>query len=274
MIILIVVAALWLAFRVVAVLQMVVCDPDEASPTGGGATVHPVPRDAVPDARDVAVPADRPTTLRTESDDIVRSCRELARFLDVWDATRRSRAGSGQPGRCTAGAGPQDSLLAPQDAVAPEPGAVGERRSGAADPPPAVGPTPAVGAAWWLAFANALRAAGASGRTPVVDVLPEVDPPALDGDPELDWATALRRTLYDTVPRPDGGPACLGGREDDAYLRGWDDAVDWVGQGHDAEAPTWGGVAYMTGWNDAVRAISGARVRATAWPSPATGFAA
>jgi hypothetical protein len=93
-------------------------------------------------------------------------------------------------------------------------------------------------------------------------------------DPRSEWLAALRETIIASVPRPESGPACLGGRDDDAYLRGWDDAVDWVSQGRDAQPPTWGGVAYMTGWNDAVRHIGLARRQARAWPTPAVGTAA
>jgi SPFH domain / Band 7 family len=67
---------------------------------------------------------------------------------------------------------------------------------------------------------------------------------------------AARKTILDTVPRPVAGPACLGGRGDAGYLRGWDDAVDWLAQGNEAHPPAWGDVPYMTGWNDASRAIA------------------
>jgi hypothetical protein len=69
----------------------------------------------------------------------------------------------------------------------------------------------------------------------------------------------VENTILDLVPRPAGGPSYLGGRDDAAYLRGWDDAVDWIGQGHGEDAPAWGGVAYMTGWKDAVKALAAAR---------------
>ncbi len=81
----------------------------------------------------------------------------------------------------------------------------------------------------------------------------------LAGGPRSEGAAPMRVSFLDALPRPDAGPPCLGGRDDDAYLRGWDDAVDWVGHDHDAQAPTWGGVAYMTGWNDAVQGIDQAR---------------
>jgi hypothetical protein len=63
-------------------------------------------------------------------------------------------------------------------------------------------------------------------------------------------------TIHSSVSRPVKGPSCLGGRGDAGYLRGWDDAVDWIGQGNQAQPPTWGDVAYMTGWNDASRAMA------------------
>ena len=73
-------------------------------------------------------------------------------------------------------------------------------------------------------------------------------------------------TILDLVPRPVGGPSYLGGRDDDAYLRGWDDAVDWIGQGNGEDAPAWGGVAYMTGWKDAVKALTAAGLGEQARP--------
>lgn len=65
-------------------------------------------------------------------------------------------------------------------------------------------------------------------------------------------------TVLDLVPRPVGGPSYFGGRDDDAYLRGWDDGVDWISKGNQEDAPAWGGVAYMTGWKDAVKACAAA----------------
>jgi SPFH domain / Band 7 family len=78
---------------------------------------------------------------------------------------------------------------------------------------------------------------------------------------------AVRKTILDSVPRPAAGPACLGGRGNAGYLRGWDDAVDWLGQGNQAHPPTWGDVAYMTGWNDASRALAKAGLGAKTWPA-------
>jgi hypothetical protein len=71
----------------------------------------------------------------------------------------------------------------------------------------------------------------------------------------------FRETVIDVLRRPDRGPACLGGRDDAAYLSGWQDAVDWIGRGQDAKAPTWGDLAYMTGWYDGVRDVAAQRAR-------------
>lgn len=79
------------------------------------------------------------------------------------------------------------------------------------------------------------------------------------GDVRREPADVDERSLFDSVPRPLAGPAYLGGREDAAYLRGWDDGFDWIRQGNEGGGPSWGGVAYMTGWNDAVKAIAKAR---------------
>ena len=66
-------------------------------------------------------------------------------------------------------------------------------------------------------------------------------------------------TVLDAVPRPTTGPAYLGGRDDAAYLRGWDDGVDWIRQGNPEREPSWSSAAYMTGWNDSVKAVAKAR---------------
>jgi hypothetical protein len=87
------------------------------------------------------------------------------------------------------------------------------------------------------------------------------------GDVGRDRAGGADRTVLDAVPRPVKGPPCLGGRGDAGYLRGWDDAVDWLGQGNRAQPPIWGDVAYMTGWNDASRAIAKARPGASTGPA-------
>ena len=73
-----------------------------------------------------------------------------------------------------------------------------------------------------------------------------------------------RTTVLDAVPRPTTGPAYLGGRDDAAYLRGWDDGVDWIRQGNPEREPSWSSAAYMTGWNDSVKAVAKAR-RLSAW---------
>lgn len=78
------------------------------------------------------------------------------------------------------------------------------------------------------------------------------------------------KAILSSVPRPVTGPACLGGRGDAGYLRGWDDAVDWIAKGNEANPPTWGDVAYMTGWNDATRAIAKAGQAAKTSPDPQT----
>ena len=70
---------------------------------------------------------------------------------------------------------------------------------------------------------------------------------------------AGRTTVLDGPPRPTTGPAYLGGRDDAAYLRGWDDGVDWIREGNPERAPSWSSAAYMTGWNDSIRAMAKAR---------------
>jgi hypothetical protein len=106
---------------------------------------------------------------------------------------------------------------------------------------------------------KALRTFAAGRRVPFVRIdrddgscMPAVD---LLGE----RAAATERTILDRLPRPLGGPAYLGSRDDAGYLRGWDDAVDWIRQGNQARPPSWGSAAYMTGWNDALRAIVKAR---------------
>ena len=85
---------------------------------------------------------------------------------------------------------------------------------------------------------------------------PDAGPEELAGDSRL---TASDRMILDHLPRPVTGPACLGGRDDAAYLRGWDAGVDWIRQGNPERAASWCTVAYMTGWNDSLRTISRAR---------------
>jgi hypothetical protein len=167
----------------------------------------------------------------------------------------------------------QDAPLTPTAAQATGPQDV---RSGPQDVTPADTPATEVGevalgvalaAAVWRELSNALRELAVCGL-PLVEPDGDDEPPERR-DPHREWVAALRTTILDAVSRPSSGPACLGGRDDEAYLRGWDDAVDWVSQGRDAQPPTWGDIAYMTGWNDAVRCIAAARRVATAWPTPA-----
>jgi hypothetical protein len=156
---------------------------------------------------------------------------------------------------------PQDAVFAPQDAAPAglEEGESSERESQA---------TPVTSMAVWREVAKGLRELAARGLLPA-EALGDDGEPAPAGDPHREWLSALRETIVETVPRPDAGPACFGGRDDDTYLRGWDDAVDWVSQGRDAQPPTWGDIAYMTGWNDALKHIAKARRCARAWPTPA-----
>jgi hypothetical protein len=143
---------------------------------------------------------------------------------------------------------PQDAVTGPRDAYGrPQDAALGDVTTEPAEAPVAVAKGPsAPTAARERATARKMRFVKPRRGMPV--------PPGAAGG-----RAALDRTIIDSVARPTGGPACLGGREDGAYLRGWDDAVDWIGQGNHDGAPTWGGVAYMTGWNDAVRAVAKAR---------------
>jgi hypothetical protein len=160
--------------------------------------------------------------------------------------------------------GPQDAPCVPQDAPGgPQDAARGDldegERSTSARPTPTCDPTFAITAAVWREVIKAVRELAARRRMPSIGVVRDNGPQALAGEPAGAWIAALHETILDRVSRPKAGPACLGGRADTAYLRGWDDAVDWIAQGHDAEAPTWGDVAYMTGWNDAVREVARAR---------------
>ena len=115
---------------------------------------------------------------------------------------------------------------------------------------------------------KAVRDLAAGRRLPFVKL--GRDDSSASGEPMRKRPATPDRTILDSVPRPVGGPSYLGGREDAAYLRGWDDAVDWIGQGNQPDAPAWGGVAYMTGWNDAVKAIARARRSAETSPTPPT----
>ncbi len=111
--------------------------------------------------------------------------------------------------------------------------------------------------------ASLATAEGPDGRrtlTLVVDPAPETGMPVAPEVPEepADPLTLLLAAL----PRPASGPAYLGGRDDDAYLRGWDDGVDWVREGNPERAPSWSSAAYMTGWNDSLRATNRMRCAA------------
>jgi hypothetical protein len=79
-------------------------------------------------------------------------------------------------------------------------------------------------------------------------------------DSTREEAGSRETSVLDSVLRPVRGPAYLGGRDDDVYLRGWDDAFDGARRGNRTNLPCWGSAAYMTGWNDAERAIAKARV--------------
>lgn len=161
-----------------------------------------------------------------------------------------------------AGGSPQDAPFAPQDAV---PGSRSEPEPSTASAPGMTFEPPAVIAmALWREVNGAVRELADSRRRRSASARVAGGDAATDGKPSVEWLTALHASIFDSVVRPVGGPPCLGGREDTAYLRGWDDAVDWLGRGHDAQAPTWAGVAYMTGWKDAVREVDRARRGAAA----------
>ena len=99
-----------------------------------------------------------------------------------------------------------------------------------------------------------------SGRRTAVVAPDRVTPSQVPGtDRTRQRAAAVEMTILDCVPRPVAGPAYFGGRDDDVYLRGWDDAIDWTRRGHEERGPSWGSAAYMTGWQDALRAIAKAR---------------
>ena len=206
MVVLVVLAAVWLAVRVIVGLRMVVRPPDRPSLTGERSPERE-PRDAV------------------------RASHERA-------------------------ASPQDARWSPQDAAPVEP-----REPTLAAPTPclaAVGLTLAIGLVAWQQLSSSVCAL-ATARMAAVAASRNNGPTTVTGAPSREWVTALHETIIDRVTRPDEGPACFGGRDSTAYLRGWDDAVDWIGKARDAAPPTWGDVAYMTGWSDAVRAIDRAR---------------
>lgn len=114
----------------------------------------------------------------------------------------------------------------------------------------------AIGSSVRRGTTKGVRDFAAGRRMSLVRLGRDESSPVPVGDPQRERAAASGKAIIDSVPRPVGGPSCLGGRGDAGYLRGWDDAVDWVGKGNQAQPPTWGDVAYMTGWNDASRAMA------------------
>ncbi len=106
---------------------------------------------------------------------------------------------------------------------------------------------------------KAFREFAAGCRMPLVMPGPDDASRVPDADLIRQRSATVERTILDSLPRPIGGPAYFGGRDDAGYLRGWDDAVDGIRRGNEANGPSWGSAAYMTGWNDAERAIARAR---------------
>ena len=170
--------------------------------------------------------------------------------------------------------GPQDARGYPQDAPLDQP--LGEpteaagastEPAGTASAPPTLRQVLALLVAAVVAArshrASLTTTEAADGRrmlTLVVDPAPETRTPV---DPEVPEEPADPLTLLlAALPRPASGPAYLGGRDDDAYLRGWDDGVDWVREGNPERAPSWSSAAYMTGWNDSLRAANKIRCAA------------
>lgn len=119
----------------------------------------------------------------------------------------------------------------------------------------------ALTASVWRDVTTAAGELAAVRRMPAAKLAHSADPQGLAGGPATDRVAVFRETIVDAVARPDGGPAYFGGRDDAIYLRGWDDAVDWIGRGQDAKSPRWGDIAYMTGWNHALRDVAKARRR-------------
>jgi hypothetical protein len=154
--------------------------------------------------------------------------------------------------------GPQDAPRGPQDAPGPT-----------IDPDP--DPDPATGErvlARWSSAVAVVRSGRADAvlteltggrRMSLVIVVRDRRSGRPDRADGAEPAAPSRSTILDTVPRPLTGPAYLGGRDDAAYLRGWDDGVDWIAEGNPMRGPSWSSAAYMTGWNDAVRALAKAR---------------
>lgn len=152
--------------------------------------------------------------------------------------------------------GLQDAPCGLQDAVHPDRVAVGSAAQARVVPAWSLILTLTAGAAWYAT--RGVRDRGFRRGLPLTEVTVD-DLSVATGEPAPEWVSAFRQRILDTVPRPQVGPVCFGGRDDTAYLRGWDDAVDWISQGHDAKAPSWSDVAHMTGWNDAVHEISQVR---------------
>jgi hypothetical protein len=142
--------------------------------------------------------------------------------------------------------GPWDPLSGPQDAPRPQDAKTDPAVPCLQDSPVLAPPVPApqlAPARRWLSLLDSVREAGS----------------ATLGAPGAKRPAAVRTTSLDGVHRPTTGPAYLGGRDDGAYLRGWDDGVDWILDGNPERAPSWSSAAYMTGWNDAIRAMAKAR---------------
>jgi hypothetical protein len=143
--------------------------------------------------------------------------------------------------------GPWDPLTGPQDAPRPQDARIDptvprlQDASVVAEPAPTP-PVSPIGR--WMALLLVVRDAG-SGMPVAARSAEQV--------------AAGRTTVLEGVPRPTTGPAYLGGRDDTAYLRGWDDGVDWIREGNPERAPSWSSAAYMTGWNDSIRAMAKAR---------------
>jgi hypothetical protein len=164
--------------------------------------------------------------------------------------------------------GPQDARGYPQDAPLDQPlGVSAEATAETSSAPPTLRQVLTLLVAAVVAArshrASLTTAEGSDGRrmlTLVVDPAPETGTPVAPEVPEepADPLTLLLAAL----PRPASGPAYLGGRDDDVYLRGWDDGVDWVREGNPERAPSWSSAAYMTGWNDSLRATNRMRCAA------------
>jgi hypothetical protein len=170
--------------------------------------------------------------------------------------------------------GPQDARGYPQDAPLDQPlGEPAEPARASTEPDDTASAPPTLRQVLALLVAAVVAARShraslttteaADGRrmlTLVVDPAPETGTPV---DPEVPEEPADPLTLLlAALPRPASGPAYLGGRDDDAYLRGWDDGVDWVREGNPERAPSWSSAAYMTGWNDSLRAANKIRCAA------------